>query len=132
MKRINLKVDLEDNEIFEEEVKKAFIDQAKQIAREEMDKELKAEIERIVTAKIKEVKESSYYNSIISGITELVVKRIDSQITINTKDINQMIEEKVNAYLDRKIEQKNGMDEFIQKYIDKSIANALLKRANEQ
>lgn len=132
MKRIKLNVDIEDNEILDKTLKEALISQAKQIARGELEKELQAEIERITTAKINEVKGSGYYNSIASRITDLIVKRLEKEIIVNTTDINEMIEDKVNIYLDSKIEQKNGLDGFIQKYIDQSIASALMQRVKEK
>lgn len=132
MKRVNISVNLEDNEIFEESLKQALIGQAKQIAREELEKELSTEIERITTAKVNEVKNSSYYNSITSRITDLIVQRLDKELRVNTTEINEMIEDKVNTYLDNKIKQKDGLDNFIQKYIDKSLANLLLERSKQQ
>lgn len=128
MKRINISVNLEDNEVFEESFKQAFIGQAKQIAREELDKELSAEIERITTVKLNEIKSSGYYNTITSRITDSIVQRLDRELRVNTSEINVMIEEKINEYLDNKIKQNDGFDSFIQKYVDQSVGNLLLQR----
>jgi hypothetical protein len=130
MKRINLSVDLGDNEILEKSIKEAIVAQGKQIAREEFTKVLESEIERVVDAKITNLKNAGYFNETIKRITELVVQRLDNEIKVGTAEVNTIIENKVNSYLDAKIKNKNGLDEFVQQYIDKSIANAFISRAN--
>lgn len=131
MKKINLSVNLEDNEVFEKSIKESVASHAKQLAREELEKELVSEIERIATARLNEIKQSSYYSVVVSRVTESIVKKLTKEIPFDNDKINAMIEEKVSAYLDSRIQSRNGLDGFIQKYIDKSIANALLQKSKD-
>jgi hypothetical protein len=130
MKRINLSVNLEDNEILEQSILIAIHAQAKQIAREEFAKTLEAEIERIANGRIEVLKNAPYYNDIINRITKFTVEKFNREIHIDPNMVNDIVERKVNEYLDVKLRSRNGLDEFIQNYIDKSIATALLQRAN--
>jgi RNase adaptor protein for sRNA GlmZ degradation len=130
MKRINLSVNLEDNEILEQSILIAIHAQAKQIAREEFTKTLEAEIERIANGRIEVLKNAPYYNDIINRITKFTVEKFNREIHIDPNMVNDIVERKVNEYLDVKLRSRNGLDEFIQNYIDKSIATALLQRAN--
>jgi hypothetical protein len=131
MKKINLSVNLEDNEVFEKTIKEAVASHAKQLAREELEKELVAEIERIATARLNEIKQSSYYSIVVSRVTDAVVQKLTKDIHFDNEKVNAMIEEKVGAYLDSRIQSRNGLDGFIQNYIDKSIANALLQKVKD-
>lgn len=54
MKKVYLSVDLEDNEVFDEQVKEAIRGYARQMARAEMQKEIKSEIERLTKHAISE------------------------------------------------------------------------------
>lgn len=128
MKRINLSVNIEGNELFEESVKEALLGQARQIAREAIQQELENEIDRITNSKLDEVKNSQYYNAIAKRITEILVKRLGDELTVDTSNVNKMIEEKVGYYLDRRLESRGGLDSFIEAYIEKSIASALMKK----
>lgn len=128
MKRINLSVNLDDNELLIESIKQALAGQARQIARESLQEELKEEIERITNARIEEVKQSSYWNIVATRISEIIVKRFGDELTVNTKEINDMLESKVSEYLDKKLSRFGGIENMIQTYIDKSIANALLNK----
>ncbi len=77
MKRITLNIDLEDNELFAQEVAKAVRDYAKQIAREVVEQTVSVEIERIA--------ENSLKNRLSGGYT---LKRM----------IDEEIEKRINSY----------------------------------
>ncbi|WP_080845688.1 hypothetical protein [Cytobacillus gottheilii] len=128
MKRINLSVDIEDNDVLGESIKNAIAAQAKQIARQELEKELVSEMERIVTAKVNEIKSSSYWNSITSRLTDLVVQKLDKEIRLNTEEINSMVEDKVSTFLDQKLNSAKGLDGFIQSYVDQSLSKILARK----
>lgn len=132
MKRINLSVEVEDNEVLEESIKQALLGQARQIAREALEVELTSEIERITNSKINEVKQSQYWNSIATRITDIIIKRFGKDLTLNNQEINEMLENKVEEYLEKKMSSRGGLDNYIQSYIDKSIASALMKKANDE
>ena len=60
MKRINLSVDLENNEIFDESLRNAVRDYAKQVAREEFERVVSSEISRIAESTAKSYVSSPY------------------------------------------------------------------------
>lgn len=125
MKQINISVNLEENEVLQDSIKKALIGQAKQIAREELEKTLISEIERVTTAKINDIK-TPYYSAMANRIADEVVKKMAANIQMDT-----LIEEKVAAYLDSKFQKEGALDKHIQRYMDKTIASALMQRANK-
>lgn len=131
MKRINLSVNMDDNEMLNKSIEEALKARARQIARETLTEELVSEIERITDARVREVKESAYYNQITNRIVDIMVKRLGSELTVGNHNINKMIEEKVTDYINTKLTQRGGIEPFLQSYIDKSIANVLVKKAND-
>lgn len=54
MKKVYLSVDLEDNEVFDEQVTEAIRGYARQIARSEMEKTIQSEVERLTKHAISE------------------------------------------------------------------------------
>lgn len=130
MKRINLSVDLEDNQILEDSIIEAIKKQASQISRESINEVLVAEIDRIVDSKIKDVKDGPYWGSVTSRITDVIVNRLSKEIHLESFNIDDLIQNKVGEYLDRKIESRGGLDKYIQHYIDKSIATLLIEKSN--
>lgn len=55
MKRINIQVDLDDNEIFEKNVKQAITDYIKQVTREQFAEVFQAELERLINSAVQNV-----------------------------------------------------------------------------
>ena len=55
MKRINIQVDLDDNEIFEKNVKQAITDYIKQVTREQFDEVFQAELERLTNSAVQNI-----------------------------------------------------------------------------
>lgn len=133
MKRINLSVNLEDSETLAAEVRELVNAQSKQIAREVINEVLMEDIERIADNRVKQLKESSYWNPTVRNIVDAVSKRMDDEMKKNETVaplIDDMLNRKLETILDARIAQAGNLDTFIQNYIDKSIASALIKRAN--
>lgn len=128
MKKVSINLTLEDNELFEKSIKDALISQAKQISREEIDKALAYEIQRVTTARINELKNGSYWSYTQSEITKNIAKRLEKEITIDRDALTALIEEKVNKYLDDKIHQFGGIDKYVQNYINNAIATLLTNK----
>lgn len=133
MKRINLSVNLEDSETLAAEVRELVNAQSKQIAREVINEVLMEDIERIADNRVKQLKESSYWNPTVRNIVDAVSKRMDDEMKKNETVaplIDDMLNRKLETILDARIAQAGNLDTFIQNYIDKSIASALINRAN--
>lgn len=128
MKRVSINLTLEDNEIFEKSIKDALISQAKQISREEIDKVLKSEIERVVTDRVTELKNGRYWGSVQTEITKRIANRLENELRIDTTTVKAMIEEKVNKYLDNQVHRLGGIDKYVQNYINNAIASLLTNK----
>lgn len=128
MKRVNLSVHLEDNELFEQSVKESLVGYAKQVAREELEKELVKEIDRVATSKVNDLKNNSYYNQLASRIADALVHKLGNEFTLNNEQISKMVEEKVALHLDRKLSQGYNIEAIINSYISKTVANILLTK----
>lgn len=131
MKKVNITVDLDDNEVLEASVREALVASARQIAREQFQKVLEAEIQRIVEAKVREAKESHYYSGMGRRLADLAAQQIGREILVDNSELNQIIEEKVGSYVGKRLESRGGLDRYLMTYMDKSIANALTRKANE-
>lgn len=125
--RVNIQVDIKEQEVLEKQVKKEFEGIARGMAREAMKEELGNEINRLVEVKLAEAKKSDYYNNIANTITKIVAQKISRDIEIDTADINKLVEEKVERYIDNLMKPHGGTKDFIKAYINKSIAEALNK-----
>jgi len=128
MKKVSINLTLEDNDLFEKSIKDALISQAKQISREEIDKALAYEIQRVTTARINELKNGSYWSYTQSEITKNIAKRLEKEIKIDKDALTALLEEKVNKYLDDKIHQFGGIDKYVQNYINNAIADLLTNK----
>lgn len=128
MKKVSINLTLEDNELFEKSIKDALISQAKQISREEIDKALAYEIQRVATARINDLKNGGYWSYTQSEITKNIAKRLEKEITIDKDALTALLEEKVNKYLDDKIHQFGGIDKYVQNYVNNAIATLLTNK----
>ncbi|AIF72015.1 hypothetical protein LD11_gp139 [Bacillus phage Riley] len=128
MKKVSINLTLEDNELFEKSIKDALISQAKQISREEIDKALTYEINRVATARVNELKNGGYWNYTQTEITKNIAKRLEKEITIDRDALTALLEEKVNKYLDEKIHLFGGIDKYVQNYINNAIADLLTNK----
>ncbi|AGY46648.1 hypothetical protein BigBertha_140 [Bacillus phage BigBertha] len=128
MKKVSINLTLEDNELFEKSIKDALISQAKQISREEIDKALTYEINRVATARVNELKNGGYWNYTQTEITKNIAKRLEKEITIDRDALTALLEEKVNKYLDDKIHLFGGIDKYVQNYINNAIADLLTNK----
>lgn len=127
MARINIQVDLKEHEILEKQLKKEFEGIAREMARSAMKEELEKEINRLIDSKLKEAQKTDYYNHIATNITKIVAHKISHDVQVNTEDINKLVEEKVEAYINNLMRPYGGTQDFIKAYINKSIAEALKK-----
>lgn len=78
MKKVMISVDLEDNEILQKAVMDAVKGSAKQIAREEFDRTLREEVERITEKHVKDLKASSW--SRCSKLEEMAKNKVDQTV----------------------------------------------------
>lgn len=127
MARINIQVDLKEHEILEKQLKKEFEGIARGMAREAMKEELEKEINRLIDNKLKEAQKTDYYNAIANNITKIVAHKISRDVNIDTQDVNKLVQEKIEAYVDNLMRPYGGTQDFIKAYINKSIAEALKK-----
>lgn len=127
MARINIQVDLKEKDIIEQQLKEEFKGVARGMAREAMKEEMELEINRLVDAKLAEAKKSDYYNSLAVNITRIVANKISRDIQINTEEVNKLVQEKVEAYINNLMRPYGGPERFIKTYINQSIAEALKK-----
>lgn len=128
MKRIMVSVDLEDNEVLEKAVIKAVRDSAKQIAREEIDKILKAEVARVVTKQVQDIQSSSWGKG--SRLDSMAKKEIDRIVkeTIGEVEIpKDAVEKSLNDILARTEEKVDRLianrvaHETIEDYIEEKV-----------
>lgn len=127
MARINIQVDLKEKDIIEAQLKEEFKGVARGMAREAMKEELELEINRLLDAKLVEAKKSDYYNSIAVNITKIVAQKISRDVQINTEEVNKLVQEKVEAYINNIMRPYGGPEKFIKTYVNQSIAEALKK-----
>lgn len=111
MKRITLNIDLEDNELFEQEITKAVRNYAKQIARESVESVVSAEINRIVEDKLK------------YGLSSVCIldRKIDEEITkrINSYWASTAIKNNAFDVIQKKV--SDAANEAVQRFDIKKI-----------
>ena len=129
MKRIQIQVDIEDNEIFEKSVQEAIKAQARQIARDVIEQEIRQEIERIVSSKISELQTGRYNRSSIQKqITENLAQSISTDIKIDVDAIKKHVEDTATEMLQRRFLKNNDIDNYIQKYLNNTLINILKEK----
>lgn len=101
MQRINISVDMENNEILSKEIEKAIAGTVKAKTREFFNKELEEEVKRLADNTLKKWNERGYYSK-ETPIEKEVKNRIDAgikemlgEITVSRRDIDDRIEEKM-------------------------------------
>jgi hypothetical protein len=127
MARVNIQVDVKESEILEKQLKKEFEGIARNMAREAMKGELEKEINRLIDDKLNEAQKSGYYNNIANNITKIVAHKINQDIKIDTEDIDKLVHEKVEVYVNNLMRPFGGTQDFIKAYINRSIAETLRK-----
>lgn len=125
--RMNIQVDLKENDFLEKGVVKEAKSIARGIAREAMREELVSEIDRIAESKLFDARKGEYYSSVINDVTRAVAKKLSDDIKLDTAAVNDIIEAKVESYINNKMKPYGGMDKFIEAHINKSIAKLLTK-----
>ena len=123
MKHLNLKVSIEDNELFEEELAKALKAHAKQIARESLNEELSKEIDRISKKNLENLATSNWYNPIRDKVAESVHKKFSEEFNLQNEQFKSLLEEKIVAALGKKIDSQ--IEGVITHLINKSLAIAI-------
>lgn len=101
MQRINISVDVENNEILSKEIEKAIEGAVKAKTREFFHEKLEDEVKRLAENTLKKWNEKGYYSK-ETPIEKEVKKRIDvgimqmvGEIKVSRQDINDRIEEKM-------------------------------------
>ena len=143
MKRINLSVDIEDNELFEKTFIEAVSAEARQIARDEFTKHMQAEISRIVKENVNELL-SGEWSSVRKLLNESVkrelMKQIDSGLLSDSiirsafNNSVMRVENKANSsieQIDSAMQAQIGLidskiNEAVNNYIDKSFKKGML------
>lgn len=122
MKRINLSIDLEDNELFEESAARAVRDYACQIAREEFDKYLRAEIQRLIDAKLDDMCHGHYgFPSQVQEAASKTMKELIRDPEFSTAALKEAFDERCDQLL-HTIEQKmESLDEDVSSRIDAKL-----------
>lgn len=127
MARINIQVDLKENEILEKQLKEEYKGIARGMAREAMREELEQEINRLIDNKLIEAQKTDYYNNIANNINKIIAQKISRDVNIDTAEVNKLVQEKVEAYINNLMRPYGTPEKFIENYLKKCIADALKK-----
>lgn len=132
MKRVMISVDLEDNEVLEKAVKEAVRDSAKQIAREEIDNVLKAEVVRVVTKQVQDIQSSGWgrcsrLESMAKDEVNRIVKEAIGEVEIpkdavetSLKEILSTVERKVDRIIADKVTHLK-IEDYIAKKVTQEV-----------
>lgn len=120
-----MQVDLKEEEFLKKEIKQELQGIARGIARKTMAEELEKELNRLIDNKLEEAKKTDYYNSVASHVAEIVAQKMSRNINIDTKEIDELVQKRVEEYIDKLMHHYGGIQDFIQAYINKSIAETL-------
>lgn len=123
MKQLNLKVSIEDNVLFGEEMTKALKAQAKQIARESLNEEMSNEINRISKKNLENLASSNWYNPIRDKVADSVHKEFSKEFSLQNEQFKNLLEEKIADALSKKIDSQ--IEDVIAQLINKSLAKAI-------
>lgn len=123
--RMNIQVDLKEQDFLEKQVVNEARGIARGLARGAMNDELGKEMERLVDAKIAEAQKSDYYNRIANNVTKIVAAKISNNVSIDSEEIDKLVTEKVEDYLNKRVSQFGGIEKFIQNYINQSIKSII-------
>ena len=143
MKRVTLTVDLENNELFEEEMRAAVRGYAREIARSELDKSINAEIERIVAITIDGKLDPPRYGSVhyagdlykkIHKAATAAVESLEGEAVLGV--VRAAVADKASADYDKAVDEKvassvGAIQEGIISEVRKLMASELLKIITE-
>ena len=115
MKRINLSIDLEDNELFEKSALQTVRDYARQVAREEFDKHIRAEIQRLIDAKLDDMCHGHYgFPSQVQEAAAKTMKALVCDPEFATTALKEAFDERCDQLLLHTVEQKmESLDEDV-------------------
>ena len=122
MKRINLSIDLEDNELFEKSALQTVRDYARQVAREEFDKHIRAEIQRLIDATLDDMCHGHYgFPSQVQEAAAKTMKELVRDPEFSTAALKEAFDERCDQLL-HAIEQKmESLDEDVSSRIDAKL-----------
>lgn len=136
MKRINLSVDLEDNQLLEQSICNALRSYAQQVAREEFNKIIKVEIERVVHNKVSAMLKKWHGVSEIEKMAEEAIQdilrndkqfskqAIQFQIVEKCDELQKLLDQKIQD-LDENFEGK--VEAKIDAVADESVRKAFIR-----
>lgn len=122
MKRINLSIDLEDNELFEKSALQTVRDYARQVAREEFDKHIRAEIQRLIDAKLDDMCHGHYgFPSQVQEAAAKTMKALVCDPEFATTALKEAFDKRCNGLLHAVGQKMESLDEDISSLIDAKL-----------
>lgn len=122
MKRINLSIDLEDNELLEESAAQAVRDYTSQVAREEFDKHLRAEIQRLIDAKLDDMCHGHYgFPSQVQEAAAKTMKELVRDPEFATTALKEAFDERCDQLLHTVEQKMENLDEDVSSRIDAKL-----------
>ena len=122
MKRINLSIDLEDNELFEKSALQTVRDYARQVAREEFDKHLRAEIQRLIDAKLDDMCHGHYgFPSQVQEAAAKTMKALVCDPEFATTALKEAFDERCDQLLHTVEQKMESLDEDVSSRIDAKL-----------
>ena len=131
MKRINLSIDLDENEIFDKEVTELIRAKVREASRMEppkiIEEEVEAEVKRLVEASV------FGYRDKIKGIVKSITTSAMTEV-IKNMDMDAVIKEAVNESIDAKVEQytrniegkcKDVLDKVVSERVKEKLSTLL-------
>lgn len=126
--RVNIEMDLKEQDYLEDEVKKHLRGIARGMAREVMKQEFEKEIERIVQLRLDELVKSPRYSDVPRMILHTISDGLQQRINIDTPKIDELVEKKVLNYLEANSWSKDRIGEALRKILQQSVADLIKKR----
>lgn len=137
--RINFSIDLENNEVFDQEVQKALKAEAKRIAREQFSLVMAEEVKRIAGARAEEVCKGNTYSGIIREIRADVNAAVTDHLKRNEfspayiqKKTDEMFR-KAQLYIDHHMDEIDDkldakISKMVKERLDKALADSLVRQ----
>lgn len=126
--RINIQMDLKEEDYLEDKVKKHLQGIARRMARDVMQKEFEQEIDRIVKLRLDELVNRPKYGDIPQHILKTISDGLQQRINIDTPKIDELVEKKVLNYLEANSWSKDRIGEALRKILQQSVADLIKKR----
>lgn len=111
MHRVRIEVDLENNEVFQEEMRNAIRDEVKRIARDTINKEIEKEVERVSNAYLERLFKDTYYDYGKNSFMNKMKQSINAKIEQMFKE--QSVPDTINRVAANKL---RAIDEMAQQY----------------